>query len=214
MILLLLLASLSFAQSTTTVNGQSPIEQSKIVNISKDVRDLQMGRPYITGQPQFAGGIKFADGTVQVTSPTASLFPTVFVSTYTLLVSDIALGTVQGVCYATATATFNGGRLQISLTSDIHNASANDKAKIAVLVDGAYLSPWDTFSADKKAMIGGNNTGADSLGNLSWTTLTNVSAGQHQICLSAWRSAGAGATLYCGTDANHPNCILGITEIK
>ena len=210
--LFLLIASMANAQSTMTVQSNI-FEDNKISNIAKDLRDIQKGRAVITGQPKFQNGLRFGDGTIQVSSPTAVAAQ--FVSTYTIIVADIAVNTTAGVCYSTATATFNGGRLHVYLTgADVHNASSNDKTKVAFLIDGDYPAPFNALSGDRKAMVGGNNSGQDHQASFSWTTLSNVTPGSHSICLTTWRAAGSGATLYCGTDSAHPNCILGITEIK
>ena len=68
MILLLLLASISWAQSSGTAKSSFAID-FKVSNLGKDVRELQRGRPVITGLPKFQGGIMFGDGTTQNTAP-------------------------------------------------------------------------------------------------------------------------------------------------
>lgn len=68
MILLTLLASLSFAQSTGTASGSAPVlginETTTDRNNGIDIRELQRGRPTITGTPRYTNGICFnATGT-------------------------------------------------------------------------------------------------------------------------------------------------------
>lgn len=66
--LLLLAASLSAQVDASSVNV---VEQIQFQNLGKDVRELQSGRPTITGLPTFLNGIKFSDGTTQTTAASA-----------------------------------------------------------------------------------------------------------------------------------------------
>lgn len=67
----LVVASLSWGQSTGTVST-SLDDELKISNLGKAVRELESGRPRITGLPTFANGIKFSDGTTQTTAATGN----------------------------------------------------------------------------------------------------------------------------------------------
>lgn len=60
MILLLLLASLSWSQSSTdTDKGTTLFQEMRLSNVSKDVGEMRTGRPNITGIPRFIKGICF-----------------------------------------------------------------------------------------------------------------------------------------------------------
>ena len=66
---LLSLASLSWGQlaqdATSYQQTVSPDFEQTLSNLGKDVRELQSGRPTITGLPTFQDGVKFGDGSIQ-----------------------------------------------------------------------------------------------------------------------------------------------------
>lgn len=66
--LFLALCSISWGQSTTTVNV---IDQLRFQNLSEDVRAIQSGRPVLTSTLTVRGGVCFGDGTCQTTAATA-----------------------------------------------------------------------------------------------------------------------------------------------
>ena len=59
-------------------------DKAQLDSLTIRVKELENGRPTVTGQPQFLNGIKFADGTVQVSSPT-------FASAYVQIVSSLTV---------------------------------------------------------------------------------------------------------------------------
>ena len=92
MIHLLLLASLAFA-STDTAKVELYDETQTLSNLGKSVREIQSGRPVITGIPTFKNGIKFNDGTIQTTAAGGTETTIASGSTFTIVEGAYASGT-------------------------------------------------------------------------------------------------------------------------
>ncbi len=63
---ILLLSTLAFGQSTTTANS---VDRIRLDRLERQLIDLRIGRPDVVAQPKYINGIKFSDGSVQVSSP-------------------------------------------------------------------------------------------------------------------------------------------------
>jgi len=93
--LLLLLASLSWGQSSGTAN----VPLTDVLRLSdarKDIAELRSGRPTITGIPYYPNGIRFPNG-VQVSSPSTSSSSS---ETHYTMVSSASLVGVSTITFA------------------------------------------------------------------------------------------------------------------
>lgn len=109
MLLSILLASLSFGQSTSTVK-----ETLRLDNIAVSIRELQSGRPTMTGTPEFRGGAKVS--TLTVSGMFYSTGSAVFQSTATFSsIIDIGLeiASASNPGATTATASCSSGKRTI-----------------------------------------------------------------------------------------------------
>lgn len=136
----------------------------------------------------------------------------VFTSTYGVAGTDRALSTTP-VGITTCTLTTSGGRLRFNVVADLHVASANDKPKLGITIDGAFMDPYSTFSGVKRFNVWGNNNGADSNGSFSFDTTAVVAAGAHTFVLVGYAETGT-SIVYCGSAVDHPYCLMQVTETK
>ncbi len=101
---LLLLSSLASAQevSTSAPEGLSMEDTMSMSNMSKQIIELQGGRPKITGLPKYQKGIQFLDGTIQTTAASAGVSvnstntwtaPNAFLANQTTGFSEISIST-------------------------------------------------------------------------------------------------------------------------
>ena len=109
---LIFLASMAMAQGQSTGTVSTSLDDElKISNLGKAVRELESGRPRITGLPTFANGIKFSDGTTQTTAATSS------VATDTTTFSGTS--TFTGLVIVQSSITYDNGTVQRSATGFI-----------------------------------------------------------------------------------------------
>ena len=189
---LLLLASLAQAQEISTAPAATMTYDVEIQNIGKAVRELQGGRPQITGIPTFRNGVvfenaagsalTFRDNTTQNTAPVS----TADVSSFTRVPATVITNSNFSVCVVTVTLTVAAVPLEFWVAGAALNASVQGSAW-TVLVDGAYY-PGNS----SPAMWAHENANGGYCQKASGTfTIKALTAGSHDFCLAmAVQSAG------------------------
>lgn len=142
--LLLALAVFASAQSTAPVNRLSLEESLVIGNQGEAIRELQSGRPQITGIPTYRSGVKFQnttgsaltfqDGTTQNTAA-VDVIPST--ATVLLALNNISLPSAMAVAYATASFTAHNVPYLVCLSGSFENSCTNYTA-FGYLVNGAF----------------------------------------------------------------------------
>ena len=192
---LLLLSSNLWAQtiSSPTVNS---VDSVRLDYIETQVRDLRSGRPSVTGQPIFLNGIKissgieFSDGTILVSSPSATT--TVFVGTTTnfnktITISNTALGPVP-VEISTLTYSPEGKRVNLIFSCSCQ-AQNTQNILVGALIDGQFFDGQDSDTGliDINA---GTTQGINPSCQFFYTTL-NTYTGSHTFAITAAAPTGA-----------------------
>lgn len=189
MTILLLLASLAWGQSSSTL--QVPLEdQLKLQNVRKDVREILVGRPTITGLPTFNNGIKFGDGTTQTTAASAA---SVVLATFTVNWANASgTNTSFSGCMPGSTITISGvtaSSVAINASAVIDNGSAAANfVHLTVLQDGAFLPG----KSSTKAIVAFAQpaTAYPVVASIAGYISGGLTAGSHSWCLGVWTSAG------------------------
>ena len=188
MILPLLLASLSFAQEKSTAPVYGMTERLKVQNISMDVRELQEGRPIITGLPRYQNGIMFGDGTTQTTAASGSAF-SVDSDSWSMTSGSFAFPTDQFACATGSTITFTvsnaNNNVEINLDVEAINNTGGATALIGILQDGATV-----FHASENTQSSGGYATKQG-----WYWRKKLSAGSHTFCVFGYYASGV-FTLY------------------
>lgn len=193
MTILLLLASLSWGQSTGTVIQIG--DSLEISNHGKAIAALESGRYTQTGLPKFLNGIQFADGTIQVTSATAgSGTASVTVASTTFLTNSLTIsGTAFGVCYATASLTVAVGTATVTFQG-YGNGGGSLNIQGNILINGQYVN---IHTETGPAM---NGTFCGGVTDCSFTISEDVNvavAGVMSACIQL-RVTGSSWTNYTG----------------
>ncbi len=105
-----------------------------VSNLGKAVRELESGRPKITGLPQFLEGIKFNDGTTQTTAFTGGGY-TAITSSYTRVPAFTQTQGAHNVAIATVTITATANPVFICFAGSAENTGAN-YCSMNFLIDG------------------------------------------------------------------------------
>jgi hypothetical protein len=204
--LLLLLASLSFGQSTSTV---IPLEDAlRISNLRNDVEELKKGRPRLTGKPTFAGGFCFADGTCQTTAPSASSSQVIFSSVSADGIASAA-SAAFGVCQASAPAITitSSTPIWVGYAGILLNTVSGAHASWNILMNGGYVSAAG-YSGTKGVTGNISRNGGDCF-NASATAYVGIlSAGTYNFCITLGaQNTGVTKNSACngGLDANVAN---------
>jgi hypothetical protein len=173
------------------------------------LQELRAGRPTITGQPTFRGGvavttITFSDGTTQNTAG----------SSYTTIVSTkgwdstprTGTNTTLGPCVAgsTRTATFNANAVDIIFHGLLSNTNSAQRIYVSVLLDGNFIDKFSSALNNAMSMVDDNASGTHGqMVDIYYRTDTAVTAGSHSLCVtiatdgSTWHlnESGDGSTL-------------------
>jgi len=193
---LCLLASLSFAQSSTDTTT-SPIDAIRLSNINKGIRELQSGRPQITGIPKYinglsvgSAGITWADGTTSTTSTGG--WDSVHQSSYTSNMAETTMADA-GVCAVGSTVTYScpGSNVRISFSGSVGNDSDNNISGVMFMVDGAFPSPYGATSG---VIVTEVRTHIYAY-SASFGVVLPIASGQHSYCLTAFSQGGAKAVI-------------------
>lgn len=184
MTILLLLASLSWGQSTTTALGLE--DDLKLQNVRKDVREILVGRPTVTGLPTFKNGIKFGDGTTQTTAASDVGNST---ATYVAPDSTSAATANPNVCIpgSTATVTCNTSCRLMAHYQTTHQAGSTS-VYANLLFDGAF-APWIATGSNSAPCSTWDN-GSSNAGMTCSLLGPAMAAGVHTVCAAVSTSAG------------------------
>ena len=197
MILLALLASLSFGASTDTLNV--PLEDAlRLNNLSVSVEDLLGGRYRQTGKPTFAGGICFSDGTCQTTAPSSSLnFASATVTSGFTTTQTNTLVCVTGSTVALQNASA-AKPVWISVAGSISNSVYTANMWAQVLEDGLPITPYANPASVGPVMMGQHANDAGGLQGMSFTLLLRApTSGQRNYCLAV--AGNTGTTSACNS---------------
>jgi len=207
--LLLLAASLSWAQTASTPtwtdnSGEKKIstedESLRMGNLEVMVKDLQSGRPTITGVPTYQNGLN-TTGPISISSSVTTTAGQIHNSSQTVLQTATTwANTSFSVCLATLTiATAGTSRFHLYAQA----AAISDTTTQAImyfLVDGQHIPGFDAAHGQGQAMAT-----ATSINTMTATALgPSMSAGTHSGCLGfatgtgtsvvPWQSPGVSAT--------------------
>ena len=222
MIHALLLASAMWGQDISTPTATvNVIDQMEFQNLSKAVRELQSGRPTITGVPYFINGttvgtpgVTFGDGTTQTTAASAAA---VLVSTCTrLLINQGTTSTAWvAVTGSTVTATFGAKRLLVIFSGQVGNSVGGNHGMVTVTMDGAYLNP--IYTASFGCASHRNSSGGENVAPFTCAILTDVvSAGSHSVTgyFKQGTAEAETARFACGNDGTiqGARCLMCIIE--
>ena len=198
-------AIMTVTPSSTTIIGNVGIGATPTQTL--DVRGSIVSNSSITASAFYGNGANLTG----ITGAGAAVFASTYAVTATY--ADVTVGTVEGVCYASATKTMNGGVVTFSFSASARNASGSERTKAAVLMDGDWIEPYKSFGAGRRGM--GESANA-ATGEVTFTvaTLSAVSAASHNFCLTMWRETGSSGIMNCGTDTGSKPCVLHISEVK
>lgn len=211
MTILLLLASIAWGQASTDTLSIPLEDELKLQNVRKDVREILVGRPTVTGLPTFKNGVKFGDGTTQTTAATAS----VWVGTYTVINSGSAsfTNTTFVACsalFSTVTFTSSAVPLRLTLHLPMRDNTDTGTSLATVLMDGAHITSLGLSNA-----IGfcGHQVGATSRTLDCHADIlipaSAVSAASHSFCVAFSEPTAATGSVLC---ASGRPCYLKIEE--
>lgn len=200
----LVLCSLASAQE---ISSSTVISNIELLNLSKDVRELQSGRPTITGVPYWlsgtsvgAAGITFSDGSVQTTAANISV-TTLTASGYVRVASDVykadlsthaftATAGFTGACnVANSTITINcyGAPIEVYYEGGIDNSGAAIAVFMGALCNGKFCGNHghtkggDGATAD--IMFVGHIPDNNQVWDASWSRTIRGLSGAQNICL-------------------------------
>ena len=173
--ILLAISGVAFGQSTGTYSNDSFEEEFKIQNLGKGLRELESGRPTITGLPTFKNGVKFNDSTTQTTAYNAA------VSSCTATPFSPTSGTGAGfqVAVATLTITTTGGRVRMYFSGSVTGSASQTICGFNVIQDGAFISPWTAALGMTRGYTGTGGAGLVMVSGFSTVTPTAPSAASH-----------------------------------
>lgn len=205
MTILLLLASLSWGQTASTAPA-TPLgleDDLKLQNVRKDVREILVGRPTVTGLPTFKNGIKFGDGTTQTTAATTAAN---YVSTFGFITGGSA-GTGLDICVTGSTRTATVARSFVDVIFSGSGRGSASSIGAGILVNGAY--PAGGFDADT-GIVDAYVSAASENQNLSFTyTRLPVTPGSVSICLTG---TGGVTMTFCTDMGTNSICRFGFRE--
>lgn len=167
-----------FTSSATTATGNKFVDKMRLDSIDNSVRQLQNGRPTITGLPTFQNG--FSSGNSSFTGTAYHTGTATFTATVTFtkliyissgigfadgstLVSAASARTTSGFgtlsqtafgpAVSTVTISTNGGEVTCWFSGGAYSSSDNRHLALNILEDGAYVSPYTTTSGIASAYV-------------------------------------------------------------
>jgi hypothetical protein len=197
--ILLLLASLSWGQSTGTPSI-SLQDQLEISNLGKAVKALENGKPVIPGQPRYINGICFdsAGTDCQTTAATSYTDNRIYISSFPAADISSAL-TSGGKCYSSATWTATLSTATAYILGDFSQSGAGQSIKVGFLLNGAFTTPYTSSRARATDRVDSANFIQTRYIPITFTGLT---VGQtYTACLTIWASAGTSSITCTGNSA-------------
>lgn len=195
---------MAFGQSTTTV---LPLEDElKLQNVRKDVREILVGRPTVTGLPTFKNGIKFGDGTTQTTAGGSfAVLKTTF-TRYTGTENTTSTDWVS-VAGTTVTLVMGGGRAHMKFNCLVSALATGQGCHMGFLVNGAYIDGETTVLGF--AQVGGADNGVAAMASSQasdWEHITESTYSGSTTFVPIYkvgRSGGYQCNINNGTSANN-----------
>ena len=177
-------------QAQTKAVGSQYQETIRTDDLDISVRELRSGRVTITGLPTFLSGIKFADGTVQTSSPTVTVKP-VYSSTQSYAGNQTISSTASpGTSISGSTMT-----LTVAANSVVEycfNATFDDNSATTVKFD-FYLDGTKTGTGTNSSFSLPHASNGTLVTAAACFVTNSLSSGSHNLWLQAWSVGGSGA---------------------
>jgi len=212
MIRALLLAASLWGQdlSSSTLPTANIIENIKLKNLAEEVRQLQSGRPTITGQPKFQDGVTFNDNTTQVTAYLVAASS----RSSPILVNTDYTATTFGTAVNGSTLTITLAQespVAVSFAGQVSNNNSSGGCGLSILIDGAFPSGYSTSRAITSS---GNGTTANNVFPVNFTFETeSLSAGEHKFSVVG-KAISAGTCAINCTFSSVSSCKMSVREIR